>query len=37
MLNMTMRTREKKRKAHLVQLNEPVLEEEKKEYSDMAR
>ncbi|MBX9783504.1 MAG: TerC family protein [Chitinophagaceae bacterium] len=37
MLNMTMRTREKKRRAHLVKLNEPVLEEETKDYSDMAR
>lgn len=37
MLNMTMRSREKRRRANLVELNEPVLEEEKKEYSDMAR
>jgi len=30
MLNMVMLSREAKRKAHLVELNEPVLEEEKK-------
>lgn len=29
MLNMVMRTRDQKRKAHVVKLNEPVLEEEK--------
>jgi len=30
MLNMTMMSREAKKKAHVVQLNEPVLQEEKK-------
>ncbi|MDX2048139.1 MAG: TerC family protein [Chitinophagaceae bacterium] len=30
MLNMTMRSREAKKKAHVVELNEPVLEEEEK-------
>lgn len=37
MLNMTMRSREKKRRANLVQLNEPTLQQEEEEYSDMAR
>lgn len=37
MLNMTMMSRAKKKRAHLVELNEPVLEEEKKNESDMAK
>ncbi len=37
MLNMTMRSKEKKRKAHLVHLNEPILEKETVEQGDMAR
>ena len=37
MLNMAMRTREKKRRAKVVELNEPVLEETKEGYNDMAR
>ncbi|HRX94971.1 MAG TPA: TerC family protein, partial [Chitinophagaceae bacterium] len=38
MLNMTMRGRAAKRKAHLVELNEPLLDDEKEEgYSDMAK
>ncbi len=36
MLNMTMMGRAKKRKAHVVKLNEPVLEENKQEPSDQA-
>ena len=36
MLNMTMRSREKKRRAHLVQLNEPTLLKQDDEYDDMA-
>lgn len=36
MLNMLMMSREAKRRAHVVQLNEPVLEESKNE-SDMAK
>jgi predicted tellurium resistance membrane protein TerC len=37
MLNMTMRSKEKRRRAKLVKLNEPVLEEKEEGYSDMAR
>ena len=37
MLNMTMRSREKKRRAKVVELNEPVLEDKEEGYSDMAR
>ncbi len=37
MLNMTMMGRAKKRKAHLVTLNEPVLEEKKEDYNDQAK
>jgi len=37
MLNMTMRSRAVKAKARLVELNEPVLKEEKENYSDMAK
>jgi predicted tellurium resistance membrane protein TerC len=37
MLNMTMMSRAKKKKAHVVELNEPVLEDEKKNESDMAK
>jgi len=36
MLNMTMRSRAKKRKAHVVELNEPQLKKEEKNESDMA-
>lgn len=36
LLNMTMRSRSAKQKAHLVKLNEPVLEE-KEEHSDTAK
>ena len=37
MLNMTMRSRVAKRKAHLVKLNEPTLSESKVNESDMAK
>jgi len=37
MLNMTMMSRSRKRKAHVVHLNEPVLEPRKEEESDMAK
>lgn len=37
MLNMTMRSRAAKKKAHVVRLNEPVLENETKGYSDQAK
>ncbi len=37
MLNMVMRGREKRLKAHVVELNEPMLEDETKEYSDEAK
>lgn len=37
MLNMTMMGRAKRRKAHVVTLNEPVLEETKEEYNDQAK
>ena len=38
MLNMTMMSRAKKKRAHLVELNEPVLKEKgEEEYSDMAK
>lgn len=37
MLNMTMMSRAKKRRAHLVKLNEPVLEEKEEGYSDQAK
>jgi predicted tellurium resistance membrane protein TerC len=37
MLNMTMMSRSRKRKAHVVRLNEPVLEPKKEEDSDMAK
>jgi len=36
MLNMTMMSRAKKKKAHVVRLNQPVLEEENKN-SDLAK
>lgn len=37
MLNMTMRSRAAKAKARLVELNEPILKEEEKNLSDMAK
>jgi predicted tellurium resistance membrane protein TerC len=37
MLNMTMMSRAKKKRAHVVQLNEPVLKEEEKDLSDQAK
>ena len=37
MLNLTMMSRAKKKRAHVVELNEPVLEEEEKNESDMAK
>jgi len=37
MLNMTMLSRAAKKKAHLVELNEPVLSEEKENHSDQAK
>lgn len=37
MLNMTMRSRAAKKKVHVVRLNEPVLEDEPKGYSDQAK
>jgi predicted tellurium resistance membrane protein TerC len=37
MLNMTMRSRAAKKKVHVVRLNEPVLEDETKRYSDQAK
>lgn len=37
MLNMTMMGRAAKKRAHLVELNEPVLEEDKPNESDMAK
>lgn len=37
MLNMTMMSRAKKRKAHVVELNEPMLEEKKDNYNDQAK
>ena len=36
MLNMVVRSKERKRRVNLVELNEPVLEEETKNESDMA-
>ena len=36
MLNMTMRSRAKRKRAHVVQLNEPILKEEEN-YSDEAK
>ena len=36
MLNMAMMSRESKKRAHIVKLNEPVLEEEEKNESDLA-
>jgi predicted tellurium resistance membrane protein TerC len=37
MLNMTMMSRAKKKKAHVVELNEPVIKKEEKDESDMAK
>ena len=37
MLNMTMMGRAAKKRAHLEELNEPVLEEDKPNESDMAK
>ncbi|MEO7922103.1 MAG: TerC family protein, partial [Chitinophagaceae bacterium] len=37
MLNMTMMKRMKKKKPHLVRLNEPLIQEEEKNDSDMAK
>lgn len=37
MLNMTMMSRAKRRKAHIVILNEPVLEKKEEDYSDQAK
>jgi predicted tellurium resistance membrane protein TerC len=37
MLNMAMRSRAKKQRAHVVQLNEPVLNKEEENNSDMAK
>lgn len=37
MLNMTMLSRARKKRAHLVQLNEPVLEKEEPNETDMAK
>ena len=37
MLNMTMRTRAAKQRAHVVELNEPVLKNDGENYSDMAK
>jgi predicted tellurium resistance membrane protein TerC len=37
MLNMTMMSRAKKKRAHIVKLNQPVLIEEEKNESDMAK
>ena len=37
MLNMVMLSREAKRKAHVVELNEPVLKEEERNESDLAK
>ena len=37
MLNMTMRSRAARAKAHLVKLNEPVLRKEEEDLSDMAK
>ena len=37
MLNMTMRGRAAKKKAHVVQLNEPHLDKEEQNYSDQAK
>lgn len=37
MLNMVMRSRQKRLRAHVVELNEPMLEEETKEYDDEAK
>jgi predicted tellurium resistance membrane protein TerC len=37
MLNMTMMSRAKKKKAHVVKLNEPLLQEEEKNETDMAK
>ncbi|HEY6505063.1 MAG TPA: TerC family protein [Chitinophagaceae bacterium] len=36
-LNMTMRSRSARKRAHLVELNAPLLKEEKEEYSDQAK
>ena len=37
MLNLTMRTRAQKKRARIVKLNEPVLEETEEKYSDEAK
>ncbi len=37
MLNMTMRSRAAKKRAHVVQLNEPLLRKEEENLSDMAK
>jgi predicted tellurium resistance membrane protein TerC len=37
MLNMVVRSKERKRRVNLVELNEPVLEEKEEGYSDMAK
>jgi hypothetical protein len=37
LLNMTMRTRAAKQRAHLVKLNEPVLKEKEENDSDLAK
>ncbi len=37
MLNMTMRSRAKRKRAHVVQLNEPVLNKQEENKSDMAK
>jgi hypothetical protein len=37
MLNMTMMSRAARKRAHVVKLNEPVLQEETKNESDMAK
>jgi len=37
MLNMTMRSRAKKKRTHLVHLNDPVLKKEEENLSDTAK
>ena len=37
MLNMTMRNKQKRKRDHLVELNEPVLKPDKEEDSDITK
>jgi predicted tellurium resistance membrane protein TerC len=37
MLNMTMMSRAAKKRAHVVQMNEPILKKEEEDFSDQAK